>query len=103
MSIPASIAISKLRYPEADEPVTRGNVVVHRGTEEEKDAPANALHAFGQGAIFGLIVAGQILANVLTIVGLVAAIDGLLTWIGKGFSIPNLTLTLIFGYVFYPM
>lgn len=60
MSIPASIAISKMRLPELEEPVTRGQVVVDRG-EEEAGAPANALHAFSQGAVFGLIVAGQIL------------------------------------------
>ena len=60
MSIPASIAISKMRLPEMDEPVTRGRVTVDRG-ESEKNKPANALHAFSQGAVFGLIVAGQIL------------------------------------------
>ena len=59
MSIPASIAISKMRIPEMDEPVTRGRVTVDRG--DVKNAPANALHAFSQGALFGLIVAGQIL------------------------------------------
>lgn len=59
MSIPASIAISKIRLPELEEPVTRGRVVVDRG--EQKNAPVNALHAFSQGATFGLIVAGQIL------------------------------------------
>ena len=35
-------------------------VVVDRG-DKEKNRPANALHAFSQGALFGLIVAGQIL------------------------------------------
>ena len=60
MSIPASIAISKMRIPEMDEPVTRGRVTVDRG-DADKDKSANALHAFSQGAIFGLIVAGQIL------------------------------------------
>ena len=59
MSIPASIAISKMRMPEMDEPITRGRVTVDRGNE--KDEPANALHAFSKGAIFGLVVAGQIL------------------------------------------
>lgn len=61
MSIPASIAISKLRIPELDEPVTRGRVVVDRGDEDKNNRPANALHAFSKGATFGLIVAGQIL------------------------------------------
>lgn len=46
--------------PEVDEPVTRGRVVVDRG-EEKGGGPANALHAFSKGALFGLIVAGQIL------------------------------------------
>ncbi|KAJ7928597.1 Na+ dependent nucleoside transporter C-terminus-domain-containing protein [Mycena leptocephala] len=102
MSIPASIAISKIRFPETDEPVTRGQVVVDRG-EDKKGAPANALHAFSQGAVFGLIVAGQILTNVLTVLSLVATINGLLTWIGRGFGIHALTLQLVLGYVFYPV
>ncbi|KAJ6550124.1 Na+ dependent nucleoside transporter C-terminus-domain-containing protein [Mycena capillaripes] len=99
ISIPASIAISKMRLPETEEPVTRGQVVVDRG-EDKKGAPANALHAFSQGAVFGLIVAGQILANVLCVISLVAAVNGLLTWIGRGFGIHALTLQLILGYIF---
>jgi CNT family concentrative nucleoside transporter len=59
MSIPASIAISKMRLPEMEQPITRGQVVVNRGGET--DRPANALHAFSRGGVFGLIVAGQIL------------------------------------------
>ncbi|KAF8659230.1 hypothetical protein AX16_001890 [Volvariella volvacea WC 439] len=102
MSIPASMAISKMRVPELDEPVTRGRISIDRGVEE-KGAPANALHAFSQGAIFGLVVAGQILANVLTVLALVAMINGLLTWIGRGFGITELTLQLVIGYIFYPI
>jgi len=68
------------------------------------DVPkVNALHAFSKGAVFGLIVAGQILTNVLTVLSLVATINGLLTWIGKGFGIHQLTIDLILGYVFYPV
>ena len=102
MSIPASIAVSKMRYPETEVPVTRGRVIVDRGNTGP-DPPTNTLHAFSQGAIFGLVVAGLIIANVLTILSLIAAINGLLTWIGKGFSINNLTIQLILGYVFYPV
>ncbi|KAG6886264.1 hypothetical protein C0993_006674 [Termitomyces sp. T159_Od127] len=102
MSIPASISISKLRLPETEEPVTRGNVTVDRG-EKAEDKPANSLHAFSRGAVFGLVVAGQILTNVLTVLSLVAAINGLLTWIGRGFGIHHLTLDLIIGYIFYPV
>jgi CNT family concentrative nucleoside transporter len=103
MSIPASMAISKLRYPETDEPVTRGRVVVDRGVEDRGGKPANALHAFSNGAMFGLVVAGLVLANVLTIISLLYMVNGLLTWIGRGFGINSLTLQLILGYVFYPI
>ncbi|KAF9558580.1 H+/nucleoside cotransporter [Agrocybe pediades] len=103
MSIPASISISKMRIPEREEPVTRGKVTVDRGAQNDKNRPANALHAFSQGALFGLVVAGQILANVITVLSLVALINGLLTWIGRGFGIHTLTLQLVLGYVFYPV
>jgi CNT family concentrative nucleoside transporter len=61
MSIPASIAISKMRIPEVDEPVTRGRIVVDRGDDDDQNKPVNALHAFSLGGLFGLKVAGQIL------------------------------------------
>jgi CNT family concentrative nucleoside transporter len=96
------MAISKLRMPELEEPVTRGRVIVDRG-QDGKDAPVNALHAFAKGAVFGLVVAGQILCNVLTVLSLVATINGLLTWIGRGFGIHQLTLQLVLRYVFYPL
>jgi hypothetical protein len=57
MSIPALTAISKLRIPEVDEPVTHRRVIVDHGEEDEKDAPVNVLHTFAKGAVFGLIVA----------------------------------------------
>ncbi|KAG2342961.1 hypothetical protein BDR05DRAFT_912529 [Suillus weaverae] len=102
MSIPASIAISKMRIPEVEEPVTRGRIVVDRG-DTEKNRPVNALHAFSLGGLFGLNVAGQILTNVLTILSLVAAINAVLTWVGHGFGIHQLTLQLILGYIGYPV
>jgi hypothetical protein len=43
MSIPASIAISKIRVPETEEPVTRGQVVVDRGENPAK-APVSWLY-----------------------------------------------------------
>lgn len=78
MSIPASIAISKIVYPEDDVPVTLGQVVVDRG-EKGHENEANALHAFSNGAWFGIRVAGLILCNVLVsfeyIVGTRGGID----------------------------
>ena len=42
MSIPASIAISKMRIPETQEPVTRGRVIVDRG-DEGKSKPVSVV------------------------------------------------------------
>jgi len=102
MSIPASIAISKIRIPELEEPLTRGRIVVDLG-EDAKDAPVNALHALGKGAVLGLVIVGQILCNVIAILSFVATINGLLTWIGHGFGIHQLTLQLVLRYAFYPL
>ncbi|KAL7416522.1 Na+ dependent nucleoside transporter C-terminus-domain-containing protein [Mrakia frigida] len=101
MSIPASIAISKVVYPEDDHPVTLGRLVVDRG--EETNEEANMLHAFSNGASFGLKVAGLIFCNVLVVLALLYTVDGVLTWIGKVFRINELTLELIFQYIFYPL
>jgi CNT family concentrative nucleoside transporter len=102
MSIPASVAISKIRMPELEEPVTRGRVVVDLG-DDPKGAPVSALQALSKGAVLGLFVSGQILCNVITILAFVGTINGLLTWIGRGFGIHELTLQLGMRYVFYPL
>lgn len=107
MSIPASISISKLRWPETEEPLTRGKIVVAK----EESRAHNGLHAFSNGAWFGLRVAGLILCNVLTIIALIHTVDAILTYIGHSWGITEasaggrgpLTLTLIFSYVFYPL
>ncbi|KAI0126244.1 Na+ dependent nucleoside transporter C-terminus-domain-containing protein [Xylariales sp. AK1849] len=103
MSIPASLAVSKMRYPESEETLTSGRVVV---PEDEENKAANALHAFANGAWLGLKIAGMIVATLLCIIALVGLINGLLGWWGKYFNIndPNpLTLQLILGYVLYPV
>ncbi|WVR04908.1 hypothetical protein IAU60_001920 [Kwoniella sp. DSM 27419] len=102
MSIPASLAISKLRYPETEESLTAGHVTVPESTEEKAE---NALHAFAQGALLGVQIALSIVASLLCIIALVGLCNGLLTWWGRYINIngPLLTLQTIFGYVFYPV
>jgi concentrative nucleoside transporter, CNT family len=100
MSIPASLAVSKMRMPETDQSITEGKVVIPPSEDSEK---ANSLHAFSDGAWIGLMVAGMILANLLVIIALVALINALLGWFGGFIQIPELSLTLIFGYLLYPV
>ena len=102
MSIPASLAISKLRYPETEETLTTGRVII---PEDNEDRPANALHAFANGAWLGLKIAGMIFATLLCIIALLGLVDGILTWWGRYLNInnPPLTIELIFGYICYPI
>src|SRR3954447_18190672 len=103
MSIPASLAVSKMRYPETEETLTSGKVVMPKDSDSEDTV--NALHAFTNGAWLGIKIAGTIIACLLCIVAFVAFIDALLTWWGRYFSItnPDLTLGLILGYILYPV
>ncbi len=102
MSIPASLAISKLRYPETEDTLTSGRCVV---PDDDEDRAANSLHAFANGAWLGLKIAGMILANLLCILALLGLANGLLTWWGRYLNIddPPLTIELIVGYICYPI
>lgn len=103
MSIPASLAISKMRYPETEETLTSGRVVV---PDDEEEKASNALHAFANGAWLGLKIAGMIIATLLCIVSFVKLIDGFLGWWAGYWGMlgtTKLTLQLILGYIFYPV
>lgn len=100
MSIPASLAISKLRYPEEEETLTAGRVVI---PDDDEHRAANALHAFANGAWLGLKIGGMIVSTLLCILALLGLVDGLLTWWGSYLNIQGLTLELIMGYVGYPI
>lgn len=102
MSIPASLAISKLRYPETEETLTTGRVVI---PDDDEHKAANSLHAFANGAWLGLKIAGMIFTTLLCIIALLGLCNGLLTWWGRYLNIndPPLTVELIVGYICYPI
>ncbi|CAI7571953.1 unnamed protein product [Penicillium glandicola] len=102
MSIPASLAVSKMRWPEEEETLTAGRVVV---PDDEEHRSANALHAFTNGTWLGLKIAAMITSTLLCIIALIGLANGLLTWWGRYLNIndPPLTLELIVGYICYPI
>lgn len=102
MSIPASLAVSKLRYPESEETLTAGRVVI---PDDDEHRAANALHAFANGAWLGLKIAGMIVATLLCILAALGLVNGLLTWWGHYLNIndPPLTVQLLVGYICYPI
>jgi concentrative nucleoside transporter, CNT family len=102
MSIPASLTISKLRYPETEESLTTGKIVIPRDTDER---PSNSLHAFANGSWLGIKIGGMIVAAVLCILSLLGLTNGLLSWWGRYLNIddPPLSVELIVGYLLYPI
>ncbi|KAJ2696908.1 hypothetical protein H4R19_005700 [Coemansia spiralis] len=98
MSIPCSLALSKIRWPETDEPLTSDVEVMPART----DAEANILHAMSNGAAIGLNLALMISANLIAIISLVQLVDFALGWLGQFVGIASLTLEQILGYVLYP-
>lgn len=102
MSIPASIAVSKMRHPEMEEPLTSGKV--HWPEKKSSDErPHNVLQAFSEGATLGLRIAGTMMIQCMCIIGLVALINGLLTWFGNYWNIDHFSLELIGSYILYPV
>ncbi|KAF2716618.1 hypothetical protein K431DRAFT_257185 [Polychaeton citri CBS 116435] len=103
MSIPASLAMSKLRYPESEETLTSGRVVV---PDNDEHKAANGLHAFANGAWLGIKIGGMIVATLLVIIALLNLVSGLLTWWGRYLNLTgqyDLTVELIVGYLCYPI
>ena len=106
MSIPASLAVSKLRYPELENPISSGTVMIPKvedseaAREKSKDEPQNVLQAFSNGATLGLRIAGTMMIQCMCIIGLVALCNGILTWFGNYWNIDHLTLELMLSYIF---
>ncbi|CCE43333.1 uncharacterized protein CPAR2_209780 [Candida parapsilosis] len=107
MSIPASLAVSKMRFPETDVPVSNGKVMITNDKdidgEEDLDKPQNVLQAFSNGATLGLKIAGTMMIQCMCIIALVALCNGILTWFGNYWNIHELSLELMLSYLFYPI
>ncbi|KAJ2389741.1 hypothetical protein GGI05_003406 [Coemansia sp. RSA 2603] len=99
MSIPCSLALSKIRYPENDQPAARSFPVKLKKRERE----VNILHALGNGAATGVHLSLLILATIIAMVSLIYAANFVLTWFGQFVGIHSLTLELILGYLLYPL
>jgi CNT family concentrative nucleoside transporter len=97
MSAPAAIAISKLMYPEREEPVTRGGIRV-----ELEKVDANVIDAAARGASEGLGLALNVGAMLLAFIALLALLNGLLGWIAGLFG-AELSIQLILGWIGAPL
>lgn len=99
MSTPCSLALSKMRFPETEQSITKGNITIPK--EEEKEV--NVLHAAANGAAQGIHLAGLIAASLLAIVSLFHFCEAAFSWFWSWLNPPvPITIELILSYVFFP-
>lgn len=98
MNAPAAIYISKMILPEEEEPLTRGEVKVDLPLTD-----ANVIDAAANGAAQGLKLALNVGAMLLAFIALIAMVDFVFKWFGGLIGFEQLSLSLIFGYIFAPI
>ncbi|MBE7438382.1 MAG: NupC/NupG family nucleoside CNT transporter [Spirochaetales bacterium] len=115
MSAPAALAIAKIMIPETETPRTMGGVEI---PIEKQDA--NVIEAAARGAGEGLTLAFNVAAMLLAFIALIFMANYTLVFLGGkigfadwgGFLVPDalrsagppqLSLELIFGWLFYPI
>lgn len=117
MSAPAALAAAKIIYPETEVPETLGKIPSH--VAETKDH--NLIEAAARGAGEGLKLALNVAAMLLAFIALIAMFDAILRHLGEwilfaewGSGVvpdailsktahPELSLSLILGWIFMPL
>ncbi|XP_064295618.1 solute carrier family 28 member 3 [Phalacrocorax carbo] len=98
MSAPASLATSKLFWPETEKPT----VTLRSGLQMAKGESKNLLEAASQGASISILLVANIAANLISFLALLAFLDSVLSWVGNMFDYPQLNFENICAYVFMP-
>ncbi|NXL88236.1 S28A3 protein, partial [Alectura lathami] len=98
MSAPASLATSKLFWPETEKP----EVTLKSGLKMAKGESKNILEAASQGASCSILLVANIAVNLISFLALLAFIDSALSWVGSLFDYPQLNFENICAYIFMP-
>ncbi|MBV1841471.1 MULTISPECIES: NupC/NupG family nucleoside CNT transporter [Photobacterium] len=98
MSAPAGLMMAKILVPQTESLRDQDDVA-----DDDEDAPVNIIDAATQGALSGLQIVMAVGASLLAIISLIALINGGLGHIGEWTGVDNLSLELIFGYLFAPV
>ncbi|MEW5682902.1 MAG: NupC/NupG family nucleoside CNT transporter [Pseudomonadota bacterium] len=97
MAAPGGFLMAKMILPETEQPK---NELTEINTEKPH---ANVIDAAAAGASSGMQLALNVGAMLLAFVGLIALVNGIVGGVGGWFGKDDLTLQLIFGYVFQPL
>ncbi|UXI00146.1 NupC/NupG family nucleoside CNT transporter [Photobacterium sp. TY1-4] len=99
MSAPAGLMMAKILVPQTEAPLDHAEIEA----EAVDDAPVNIIDAASQGALSGLQIAMAVGASLLAIISLIALLNGGLGHLGQLIGLDNLSLELLFGYLFAPV
>lgn len=97
MGAPAALVMSKLMFPETEEPETRG-----KAKAAIERTWVNPVDAAAAGATDGLKLALNVAAMLIAFLALLALLNGVLGLFGRAVGVPGLSLELIFSYLFAP-
>lgn len=95
MAAPGALVISKIMFPEVDQPETEGSVKL--SIEKQH---ANLVDAIAAGASEGLKVALNVIAMLIGFIALIALLDIALGHIGSWIQFPALSMNFILGKLF---
>ena len=96
MAAPAGLLFAKILYPQTE---TFNDDI----EKVEMEKPSNILDAAAAGASSGMQLALNVGAMLIAFVALIALINGILGGIGGWVGMPDLSLGMIFGWVFRPL
>ncbi|XP_061757524.1 solute carrier family 28 member 3-like [Nerophis ophidion] len=98
MSAPASLAISKVFWPETETPSLNSSRDINI-----EEGSTNLLEAASRGATFAVGLVVNVVVHLLVFLALLAFADAALSWLGAMFDYPQLSFSLLCSYVFMPL
>ncbi len=98
LTAPVSLMVSKLLYPETEVSDTAGNVKI-----DVKTTYVNVIDAATTGALDGVKLAVNVGVMILAFLGLLAAVNALLGWLGAIVGLRSLSLEWILSFVMAPV
>ncbi|XP_062590774.1 sodium/nucleoside cotransporter 2-like [Saccostrea cucullata] len=101
MSAPAGLAVSKIIYPEVDEPETRNLTKL----EDDKSSTetANVVDAAAKGSAEAIYVVFAVVASLIAFLSILHFINAVITYLGSLVDIEGLTLDVILSYILIPV
>ncbi|XP_064901956.1 solute carrier family 28 member 3 isoform X2 [Columba livia] len=98
MSAPASLATSKLFWPETEKPI----LTQRNDLQMIKSETKSMLEAALLGASSSIKLVANVLVNLISFLSLLAFMDSALSWVGDLFNYPQLNFEKICAYIFMP-